>query len=536
MEAQAQANDVAAPMNHSRKAMDHPAARYAILLVCWAIGSTVLGRSFTVLAPDPTDAQLFAYFGQRWLEGQIPYVDIWDHKPPAIFAMNALAFLISPHGFAALAWLEGLFILGCIATVFLLMRRWGAPWLVACLATTSVAIAANLLYYNERGNLTEIYMLWPVALSMLFFSKAGPDFRWQWLLLAGVCSGIASLFKPTGLSSLLAQGAFVFLSWAVFRRLTWRQMLLFGALGLLGVLIAWFPAALYYAWHGALDELIYASWTYNVFYGLESQSSPAHIVAQAVARLSPIGSLVVGGLFGALLYAGRCAGSRQGQGLSGPGDQTPCFWWPLALLWVVFDLAGALAGGRNYAHYFLPLTVSLSVLAALACWFLIDAAGERRPWGMNKALFALIVGPLVFPQLLDAWELKTGDRPRIKSWEAVVDRLNAIRGPADTLFTWDYMPLIYVATDMKTPIRLMDAHNIFDSSEAHRKFGGKIMEGLRRTAPTFVVDGWDNARRERLGSSDPIYKDFRDFLATRYVLVYDVDNLKVYKSRPNVDP
>jgi hypothetical protein len=105
--------------------MDRPAISGMVLLVCWAIGSTIVGRSFSALDPDPTDAQLFAYFGLQWLYGHIPYVDIWDHKPPGTFAVDALVFLLFPKSFTALAWMEGIFILGCIGTVYLLMRQWG---------------------------------------------------------------------------------------------------------------------------------------------------------------------------------------------------------------------------------------------------------------------------------------------------------------------------------------------------------------------------------------------------------------------------
>ena len=35
-----------------------------------------------------------------------------------------------------------------------------------------------------------------------------------------------------------------------------------------------------------------------------------------------------------------------------------------------------MAGGRNYAHYFLPLTPSLSLLGGLAYWRLADTLGD----------------------------------------------------------------------------------------------------------------------------------------------------------------
>jgi hypothetical protein len=68
--------------------MDHPSRGSFLLLTAWVLRVTIVGRSFTVLYPDPSDAQLFAYIGLKWTQVYIPYVDIWDPKPPGIFAVN----------------------------------------------------------------------------------------------------------------------------------------------------------------------------------------------------------------------------------------------------------------------------------------------------------------------------------------------------------------------------------------------------------------------------------------------------------------
>lgn len=182
-----------------------------LLLVGWALVSTLVGRSFTAADPELSDAQLFAYIGLQWTRGALPYVDIWDHKPPGIFALVFAVFSLWPKSFTALAVLEGLVTLGCIGTVSALTRQWGMPWAATRVATGSVAIAANLAYYTEHGVFPEVYLLWPATLSMYYFGKAAPSFRGRWVVLAGVCAGVASLFKPTGVAPLLAQTALVLL-------------------------------------------------------------------------------------------------------------------------------------------------------------------------------------------------------------------------------------------------------------------------------------------------------------------------------------
>ncbi len=40
------------------------------------------------------DAGVFLYIGDRILNGGIPYLDVWDHKPPVIYFINAFGLLV----------------------------------------------------------------------------------------------------------------------------------------------------------------------------------------------------------------------------------------------------------------------------------------------------------------------------------------------------------------------------------------------------------------------------------------------------------
>jgi hypothetical protein len=208
---------------------------------------------------------------------------------------------------------------------------------------------------------------------------------------------------------------------------------------------------------------------------------------------------------------------------------------PLSLLWVACDLAGALAGGRGYPHYFLPLAASLSVTAGLTYWFLVDGTDGARRTGINGAVFALILGPLLIPQILDVrqlmqWGFFANQRyDGANDWEAVAAHLNALHDPSDTLFTWDYMPGVYFATGMHSPVRLLSAHRIFDSVYSHWKFGEEVSRRIEQAPPTFLVDGWNNAAMESLRAGDPLYRRFREFIERHYVSIYTVGRFRVYK-------
>ena len=521
--------------------MDRPGIRCSILLGCWAITSTIIGRSYLCWALPNSDAQLFAYFGFQWRHGHIPYVEIWDNKPPGIFAVNALVFYLFPKSFVALAVVEAIYNLGFIGTVYLLMRQWGGPAMVASLATASVSIASNLLHYHYGGNMTEVYLLWPATLSMYFFSKAEPSFQGPWVLLAGFCSGAAALFKPVGLSPLLAQETFVFLLWAGCRGVSGQRLLASGLANGAGALIAWIPFAIYFWGHNAFGEFVDASLTYNLYYAAATYvSAYGRGVDAVVFSLQPLSSLVVCVIVGAIFYVSGMR-SRNNRPLPEEKSMKPLwFWWPLALIWVVSDLAGALVGGRGYQHYFLPLAASLAVAAGFTYWFLIlGVSGAACRAAIVKAIFALVLGPVLLTQMSDMrqfmrWVLFPSERRAWISEEmTVATHLNSVRAPYDTLFTWDYMPGIYFTTEMKSPIRLLDAHYILDSQYSHSKFGEEILRGLEQSPPTFLVDSKDNVTETSLTAGDPVYRKFREFIERNYVWFHSAGTLTVYRHQPS---
>jgi hypothetical protein len=60
--------------------------------------------------------------------------------------------MLVPKSFTVLAFLEGVFILGCIGTVYGLTRQWQLPWPAPAPATAAVAIGANLIVYYNPGS------------------------------------------------------------------------------------------------------------------------------------------------------------------------------------------------------------------------------------------------------------------------------------------------------------------------------------------------------------------------------------------------
>jgi hypothetical protein len=68
----------------------------AQLILLLVVVVTVLSQVAPVYQPIPgRDQGVYLYIGRQILEGKIPYRDVWDHKGPVIYYINALGLFIA---------------------------------------------------------------------------------------------------------------------------------------------------------------------------------------------------------------------------------------------------------------------------------------------------------------------------------------------------------------------------------------------------------------------------------------------------------
>jgi len=497
-------------------------------LLGFVLASLLVGRGFTAFVPGHADARLFAYIGREWLSGVIPYVDVWDNKPPGIFATIALVFALFPDNFVALAVLEGLGLALCHGSLFTLMRQFGAPRDAATVATAASAVACNLLYYNDHGIITEIYLLGPAALSMVCFVQALRARRVRWMFGAGLCTGLATLYKPPGLAPFLAQMGFLGML-GLLHQYGWRLVLRGVVVNACGLVVAWVPCVWYFWQHGGVVALFDATVFHNITQGASSQPGVARSVFGVVGRLQPLAPLVAGALVVAVVVAHQLWAARRAILARAQAVAPFTRWGLLSVLWVAGDLAGAMAGGRNYAHYFLPLTPSLSLLGGLAYWRLTAPHGGVPDVRLARlGVAALLLGPLLVAQLHDANHLRgVLTQPRAQEVE---DRgmafLAHTRQPTDTLFTWDCLWQWYFTTNMRSPSRYLCAEYIYASPVTAAKIQERIVHDLEHQPPSFVVDRTDNSTGRV--ADDPAYQWFHHFIEHKYSLVFADNSVRIY--------
>lgn len=509
------------------------AVAYGLILVAFV--STVLGRSFTVLSTGTHDAMLFAYMGEMWQRGYTLYVDLWDIKPPGIFVINAIAFAILPDPFAGIAVIEGIAILSAIFFTYQILRLFRIDTWSLVFGVCSVSILINLYFFNSGGNFTEIYVL-PFALGSMLFFITGFIGAWSpGFLLAGLFAGLASLFKLTGISPYLAQICFLAFLLMAYQQ-PWRGLFKV-ALFLTGGLVApWLIAAAYFAPDQALYELFHVSFIYPFIYGSSSLKGLLPSLSLFFSRLGTMYYVAVFAAIGLMVVAKhlprRQYDPSDTQFMAVTKDNALFPFGLLVALWVAGDLAGSIAGGRFYAHYFLTSVPSLSVMASLA---LSRLFGPAAIWaGVSSAGRGLLIVLLLFP--LAASQAQDWKRfgqaifsppDTENSWTCVADAINVRRQQSDLLFVYDYKPVIYFRTKLLAASRHSTAINVHDSPQSSVQIGDRILEDLESRQPRFIV-----VSDAVVESSEPASRftdDFIEFVKKDYLTIDDCEGVGLYE-------
>ena len=149
------------------------------------------------------DEQLYSLIGLRWLDGALPYADLWDRKPAGLFALFAMAHAIGGPSPVAYQVLAMAFTLAGSLSIYALAKpladRWGA-------LLAGIAYPLMLPLYGSHAGQSEVFFL-PLLLGALYLltnDRERLSFkRAAWAMLLG---GLALQVKYTALPACMTLG------------------------------------------------------------------------------------------------------------------------------------------------------------------------------------------------------------------------------------------------------------------------------------------------------------------------------------------
>jgi hypothetical protein len=203
----------------------------------------------------------------------------------------------------------------------------------------------------------------------------------------------------------------------------------------------------------------------------------------------------------------------------------------LAILWMVADLAGAIAGGRFYEHYFAACAGSVCVAFGMGLNVLFRSSASRMA---RLAVVAAIGVPLLVASVNDVVggyvyrNFPGPDDVHPVAQRRTAEYLRSHAGPGDTLYVWNYRPLIYQVSGVRNAFPLTTNVNLRDSPTFARQLFAEMKSRWKAVPPSWVVFGRVHTDPRILAYEEQV----KDLVAARYDPVQVEEPFTVYRLRP----
>jgi 4-amino-4-deoxy-L-arabinose transferase-like glycosyltransferase len=197
-----------------------------IILITLVILSALYFYPYAMEVPH-RDSGIYLYLGRELLAGKTIYSEVWEHKPPFIFYINALGLFVGGGSGWGVWGVEVAFLLITVFLSYLLLRHKFHP--IPCLLITAAAYLAAFQYMS--GNFTEEYALvFSAATLYIFLSPQIKTHHLRNYFAIGILSGILFNIKQTYIDITIAIGLLLLAEMIIDKQ--WRNIKLLISIGI----------------------------------------------------------------------------------------------------------------------------------------------------------------------------------------------------------------------------------------------------------------------------------------------------------------
>lgn len=244
----------------------------SIIIYCFHFSTTPF------YAGSAYDAGVFRVIARAWLDGQIPYKDIFDHKGPLLYVIYMADYILP-------------------------VPKWGLLILSAIISSLSCLVAGKMvdvygffnskkrfliqicfwlwiMHYERDGFLTETWSLLFLMLPMLFALKwLHNEMKESYLtpfncLMLGVCFGVHAMIRLS--NGMTIAGIVLMIVVALAYQKHWKKLcsaLFYMGLGV-GIIVL--PFIIYFTLKDAIYDLYYSNFEFNAAYAAYARQLHLH--------------------------------------------------------------------------------------------------------------------------------------------------------------------------------------------------------------------------------------------------------------------
>lgn len=460
----------------------------ALLLLLVFLVSLQLAPS---VSEQRRDSGIFAYTGLVIRDGGRPYIDAWDNKLPGVYFIDALAFAVFGSNRWAL-WLVENFTLFSTAVVLIWLLRQiykqrPEVWIGALVL---VLLARHPGLLNDT-NYTEPYALLPQVIVLAAGYQLLREPRARWAFAVGFAAGVAFLIKQTTIGVALAFLPAILVSRhpIVVSRARWRWL---GTI-VMGGLSCLVPVIVYLLAYGILDDAFDASFvmasSFHKWVGRESVWIGRTLITTFTTGGFPL-------VFGPLLPfigVGMVIAWKTGRqrDLTNNESATKSTFMLWVMLTFILDLVLANITNRGYAHYYVTLLPSVTILLTMAIRAMNQV--EQHPdWEklVKRAriyLVAVLVGVPLGASLVSFWRVNwniIGPAQKRDLAEYVIQHTLE----DDMVLVWGAATVINFQSGRKSPTQFHYGYPLIVPDYTTDEVIQEMVMDLRFNQPALIVD------------------------------------------------
>ena len=445
------------------------------------------------------------------MDGHLPYLELWDNKPPGAFVPFALTILLAGRSIVAIRLLGAACVLASAYLAYLIGRRlWGAQ---AGALAALLSVVSSSLTPGCQSTMTETIAMVPVMAALAILTTGRHEAATGFA--AGVLLSLASLVRTNLACLLIVVGIYLLLRSAACGRARIAQSLVpYGLGALLPLLLVAAPYVATGNWRILVDSAVVAPLLHA-----DSQRGPGAALASLLSTLGQYDLALCVGFLGGIVVTARHWATQ-----TGPQREHTMLLYACGAA----VTASVLFGGPFYRHYLIQVVTFLALISGLFYATLLRH-GRVRP------LVLLLAAGLAIPAwVLGAagWDLgeKTlrGEREVVYELADYLRRENPRREP---VYLMDFH-LAYWLTDTK-PLLPIVAHpsNIVREPFVTAAAGPAAtpeseLTRLLEARPLFIVK---KAKTSYVNAHPKLNAILERTLGRDYELVRDIRGALVYR-------
>lgn len=455
-----------------------------IFLLCLVLIPLLQVSPFVQALPS-RDSSIFLYVGKKILQGFVPYRDIWDHKGPVIYFINALGLAIGNRSIWGVWFLEVVFLfIAALSGYKIIDLSYG--YYPAILS--SMAWLFSLLNVLQGGNYTEEYSLELnfIALLLFWLILTKRNHKKFLSFLLGMNFALSFFLRPNNvglfISIFIVVGLFVIFSKSELPKVSINVLFAF-----LGGFLIFSTILLYFYIKGSLYSFKDAFITYNLLYSSSSNIDKINSGLYGIAYLTippAISIFAITGWFVGCLDWVKSIIQKQ--------FSKQAVLLLVALIDFPLEIIFSSISGRNYGHYYILWLPSMAILFGFAIEKLRkillsqDVHIFRQRINTSRVLFFALILPIAFLPLLNFTKNILNVRKDRGEFEPISSQISLLSEDHGFLLMWGSEVMFNNTLAEDSPSKFIYQYPLLTPGYCSRSNAEEFFRAIKQKKPLIV--------------------------------------------------